>query len=182
MIPSSATGSSPTSSRLPATPSANDGSGGCVGPAAVVDHHQEGSPYLAQDPRPGRPRRPGPAELHRRAPRRRVAHRHHRAPHPRGQALPLRHQGLLQQPDRRLQHRGADDCLPGRLGAPLRDRPSATGGHRGRSQRPRRSVPRPVLPSRAHRGGAHRLNGPSRRRGRQRRDGILLLAAPEKTS
>ena len=34
-----------------------------------------------------------------------VAGRHHRAPHRRGQALPLRDQGRLLQPDRRLLHR-----------------------------------------------------------------------------
>ena len=38
-----------------------------------------------------------------------VADRHHRAPHRRGQALPLRDQGRLLQPDRRLLHRRPDD-------------------------------------------------------------------------
>ena len=43
------------------------------------------------------------------APNRAVADRHHRAPHRRGQALPLRDQGRLLQPDRRLLDRRPDD-------------------------------------------------------------------------
>ena len=43
-----------------------------------------------------------------------VADRHHRTPHRRGQALPLRDQGRVLQPDRRLLHRLADEVPPGR--------------------------------------------------------------------
>ena len=43
-----------------------------------------------------------------------VAHRHHRTPHRRRQALPLRDQGRVLQPDRRLLHRLTDEVPPGR--------------------------------------------------------------------
>ena len=56
-------------------------------------------------PGPAGPRRPRPPRVHRRRPQPAVAGRHHRAPHRRGQALPLRDQGRVLQPDRRLLHR-----------------------------------------------------------------------------
>ena len=46
-----------------------------------------------------------------------VADRHHRAPHRRGQAVPVRDQGRVLRPDRRLLHRHPDESLPGRRGA-----------------------------------------------------------------
>ena len=67
----------------------------------LVHDHQEG-PAPRQDPRPGRPRRPGQPRLQRPGSRRHLADRHHRAPDGRGQALRLRHQGRLLEPDRRL--------------------------------------------------------------------------------
>ena len=62
------------------------------------------------------PRRPGATRLHRRGPRRAVAVGHHRAPHRRGQGLPLRHQRRLFEPDRRLGHRLEDEGPPRRFG------------------------------------------------------------------
>ena len=58
-----------------------------------------------QEARTAGPRRPGATRLHRRRPEPAVAGRHHRTPDRRGQALPLRDQGRLLQPDRRLLHR-----------------------------------------------------------------------------
>ncbi len=69
------------------------GAGKSPGPAVHDDHVQ----------------RPHAAELHRPAPRSGVGHRHHRALHCRGQALLLRDQGPVQQPDRGLRPRRADD-------------------------------------------------------------------------
>ena len=74
------------------------------------------------------------------APNRAVADRHHRAPHRRGQALPVRDQGRVLQPDRRLLHRRADDRQPGRRRAAQRDRAAPPGRHRG-PLRPGQPVP-----------------------------------------
>ena len=71
-----------------------------------------------------------------------VADRHHRAPHRRGQALPVRDQGRLLQPDRRLLHRLADDRLPRRRRAAQRHRPARSGRHH-RALGPRQPVPLP---------------------------------------
>ena len=49
------------------------------------------------------------AGLHRGRAEPTVADRHHRAPHRRGQAVPLRDQGRVLEPDRRLVHRFSDE-------------------------------------------------------------------------
>jgi len=56
------------------------------------------------------------------APERTLAGRHHRAQNRRGQALPLRDQGRVLEPDRRLLHRLADEVTPGRHSAGERRR------------------------------------------------------------
>jgi len=66
-------------------------------------------PTSPQDAWPGGARQPRPARLHRACARPGLADRRHRAPDRRGQALLLRDQGPVQQPDRRLLHRCADD-------------------------------------------------------------------------
>ena len=74
-----------------------------------------------------------------------VADRHHRAPHRRGQALPLRDQGRLLQPDRRLLDRRPDDRRAGRRRPAQRDRAAATPSRHDGPLRPRvaNSGPRP---------------------------------------
>src|SRR5690625_4621585 len=71
-----------------------------------------------------RDRRQGPpaARVHRRRRQRAVAHRHHRAPHRAGHALPVRDQGRLLQPDRGLLHRLPDEVTPRGGGAGQRRR------------------------------------------------------------
>ena len=68
------------------------------------------------------------ARLHRRRAEPAVAGRHHRAPHRRGQALPLRDQGRLLQPDRRLLDRLTDEVPAGGRGAGQRRRRRRDGG------------------------------------------------------
>ena len=79
-----------------------------------------------------RPRRPA---VHRCRAEPGLADRHHRTPHRRGQALPLRDQGRLLQPDRRLLHRLADEGLAGGGGAAQRDRAAHSGRHDRASDR-----------------------------------------------
>ena len=81
-----------------------------------------------QEARAAGPRRPGRARLHRRRPEPAVAGRHHRAPDRRGQALPLRDQGRLLQPDRRLLDRLTDEVPARRRGAGQRRRPPPADG------------------------------------------------------
>ena len=59
-------------------------------------------------------RRPGRARLHSARTEPAVAGRHHRAPHGRGHALPVRGQGRLLQPDRGLLDQRPDGVTPGR--------------------------------------------------------------------
>ncbi len=83
-------------------------------------------PRPAPPTRTAGPRRPRRAPLHRRDTERAVADRHHRAPHRRGQALPVRGQGRLLRADRRLLHRRPHD-LPARGGrAGQRHRPACS--------------------------------------------------------
>jgi hypothetical protein len=63
--------------------------------------------------RPARARRPGATELHRDRTQPPVVDRHHRAPHRRRQALPLRDQGCLVQAHRRVHDRLPDEVPPG---------------------------------------------------------------------
>ena len=65
---------------------------------------KKGREVLGQAPGTGRPRRPGAAELHRSGSRQGLADRHHRALDRPGQALRLRDQGRLLEPDRRSRH------------------------------------------------------------------------------
>lgn len=92
-------------------------------PAAAVERLRQ---EARAEPK-GRPtgaRRPRGTGLHRDSPEPVVAHRHHRAPHERRQALPVRDQGRLLQPDRGLLHRLEDESLSGRLSAADGDRPA----------------------------------------------------------
>ena len=94
--------------------------------AGLVDDDEEGPQEQRQDAGPGGARRPGPAGLLGAGARCGVADRHHRAPDRRGEALLLRHQGRVLQPDRRLLDRRTDDRRARRVGAALGDRsPSA---------------------------------------------------------
>ena len=85
----------------------------------------------------GLSRKPGPPvhddlverRVHRATPEPAVADRHHRAPHRRGQAVPVRGQGRLHQPDRGLLHGRAHD-LPARRGRPNQRRRPARPGRR----------------------------------------------------
>ena len=179
MTPSSATGSSPTSSRPPAIRSASGGSGGCAASSAC------GRPRRR---RAGDGKRPGPAVHDDLVQRNFTAERPDAVwltditehPTARGQALLLRDQGRVLQPDRRLLDRRADDrrSSPSRRCArrsPGASRPApwwftATGA----ANFARRAF-RAVL------AGAE-LTGSMGRvvigRG-QRRDGVVLLAAAE---
>ena len=125
------------------------------------------------------PRRPRPARLHRARARPGLADRHHRAPHRRGQALLLRDQGPVQQPDRRLRDRRTDD-RPARRPHATHGRGSPPAdGRRGGSQRPRVAISGAKLPGRPDRRRAARLDGPGRLGRRQRRHGVLARAAAE---
>lgn len=124
------------------------------------------------------PRRPGRAGLHRHGPERDVADGHHRAPHRRRKALPLRGEGRLLRKDRRLLDGRPDEVLAcrrrtGQCGAgtpPGRD--SGALGSR---------VPVPVPPFRRITPAPRpdRIDGQGRCVCRQRCDGIVLLAPAE---
>ena len=101
-----------------------------LGPRLVVGVREEARPQR-QEARAAGPRRPGRARLHRRRPEPAVARRHHRALDRRGQALPLRDQGRLLQPDRRLLHRLTDEVPARRRRARQRRRPAPRRGRRG---------------------------------------------------
>jgi len=87
-------------------------------------------PQISPTPPPPRVRRltspnrpssaPGRPPVHRHRPGPHLADQQHRAPHQRGQALPLRHQRCLLQPDRRLLHGLPDDRRARRFRAPQR--------------------------------------------------------------
>ena len=81
----------------------------------------------ARTARPGRRSTTTSVEprLHRRRAEPAVADRHHRTPDRRRQALPLRDQGRLLQPDRRLLHRLADEVPAGRRRARTTPSPAA---------------------------------------------------------
>ena len=80
-----------------------------------------------------------------------VAGRHHRTSHGRGKALPLRDQGRVVQPDRRLLHRLTDEVPPGRRGPGQRRSPTSEAtvagcvlhSDRGVSRRIQRAVATP---------------------------------------
>ncbi len=82
------------------------------GPRHLVGVREEAWPE--PQTRAAGPRRPGRAGFHRRGAERAVADGHHRAPHGRGQALPLRGQGRLFRQDRRLLDGLADEVFAGR--------------------------------------------------------------------
>ena len=70
-----------------------------------------------------------------------LADRHHRAPHRRGQALPVRDQGRVLQPDRRLLDGRPDDRGAGRLRAAQRHRAALTRRNGRRALGPGQPVP-----------------------------------------
>ena len=89
-----------------------------------------------------------------------VADRHHRAPHPRGQGLPVRDQGRVLQPDRRLLDRLADEGPDRRQRARDGSGPPRPA-HRGdRAFRPRVPIPLQALPQGPQTPRPDRLHGP----------------------
>ena len=89
-----------------------------------------------------------------------VADRHHRAPHPRGQGLPVRDQGRVLQPDRRLLDRLADEGPDRRQRARDGSGPPRPA-HRGdRAFRPRVPIPLQTLPQGPQTPRPDRLHGP----------------------
>lgn len=89
-----------------------------------------------------------------------VADRHHRAPHPRGQGLPVRDQGRVLQPDRRLLDRLADEGPDRRQRARDGNGPPRPA-HRGdRAFRPRVPIPLQTLPQGPQTPRPDRLHGP----------------------
>lgn len=89
-----------------------------------------------------------------------VADRHHRAPHPRGQGLPVRDQGRVLQPDRRLLDRLADQGPDRRQRARDGSGPPRPA-HRGdRAFRPRVPIPLQTLPQGPQTPRPDRLHGP----------------------
>gem|GEM_PF-6015794 len=107
-----------------------------------------------------------------------VADRHHRAPDHRRQAVAVRGQGRLHQPDRRLLHGRPHDRPPRRRRAPQRRRaatPLGDGGALG----PRQPVPLPRLPPCPPRRWPARLDGTRRGLRRQRGNGDLVQPAAE---
>jgi hypothetical protein len=99
-----------------------------------------------------------------RAPEPAVARGHHRAPHRRGQALSVRHQGRVLEPDRQLVHGRADE------GSPRGRRPRQRGRppRRGRRLQPALGqgdpVPRPHAAAGPDPPPDGRLDGPGRLR------------------
>jgi hypothetical protein len=91
------------------------------GANAASPRARTGSPGCAPSSRSGRP------PVHRGGAEHRLADRHHRAPHRRGQALPLRDQGPPLRPHRRLLDGRPDDRIAGRHRAAQRDRPASAG-------------------------------------------------------
>ena len=114
MTPSSAIGSSPTSSSEPATGRRAAGVAAVLAAAGLVDHHQARAAATGKTPGPAVHDDLVQRDFTAPAPERGVADRHHRAPDRRGQALLLRDQGRVLEPDRRLRHRRADDRRAGR--------------------------------------------------------------------
>ncbi len=108
-----------------------------------------------------------------------LADRYHRTRHRRGQAVSVRDQGRLLQPDRRLLHRLANESILGGGGPAQRDRTANAAGRPDRSQRSRQPVPVQEVRPRPQSPPAARLDGPSRSLRRQRRHGILLRPAPK---
>ncbi len=102
---------------------------------ALVSDRPQGPP--GQDARAGGPRRPGAAGLHRGRAEPGLGHRHHRAPDRRGQALLLPDQGPVQQQDRRLRPRRADDRAARRDRAADSRRPAPAQERRHRPLGPR---------------------------------------------
>jgi hypothetical protein len=90
------------------------------------------------------PRRSGRAGVRRDHTEPVVADRHHRAPDRGRQALPVRGQGRLHQPDRRLLH-GRTHGLPAGRRRPGQRRRAATPDRHGGAPRPRQPVPLPRL-------------------------------------
>ena len=181
MIPSSATGSSPMSSKPPATGPASAGCGGCAGTS-----------------RCGRP------------PRRRAAGARGKTPGPavhddlvQREFTAPRHPNVVwltditEHPTRegKLYVCAIKDVFSNRIvGYALGDRMTAQlavcalrsaiarrqpDGTVVVHTRPRRPISLPSLPGRAHRRRARRVDGPGRLRRRQRGDGVVLLAAAE---
>ena len=107
-----------------------------------------------------------------------LADRHHRAPHRRGQALPLRDQGRVLQQDRRLLDRLPDEGVVGGGRAAQRGRRCAPGRN-DRALRPGQSIPVPEVRPCAVAQRVTRIDGPGRCMRRQCRDGVVLRAAAE---
>ena len=123
MIPSSGIGSSPTRSTRPASACPS-------GPCGDSARRTAGGRCSARSKtrkrsKPGTPSHDDLVrrELHRRRAEPAVARGHHRAPDRRRQALPLRDQGRVLEPDRRLRDRRTDEGPPRRRRARDRRRP-----------------------------------------------------------
>ena len=119
--PSSSTGSWSTKPATPVTDVRPDRVADLLRQRVVVRVRQEVA-RQGQEDRAAGPRRPGPAELRRRRPEPALAHRHHRALDQRRQALPVRGQGRVLQPDRRLLRRLTDEVPPRGRGDQQRSR------------------------------------------------------------
>ena len=129
-------------------------------------------------PGPPGPRRPGPSGLLGDVAQSAVVHRHHRASHVRGQALPV-------QPDGRTLHalgglldRRSHDGGPGDLGAAQRHRAAPARGDRG-PQRQRVAISITEIRLDAGQQRPDRLDGPGRVGRRQRRHRVIPLPAAE---
>lgn len=177
--PSSGTDSSPTKPAMRARRWRTERRGGSRRPMA--GSVRSASPSGARDagpaPGPRRPlrrhrrERPDPACVRSERAQRAVVNRHHGAQDRRGQALPLRGQGRLFRPHRRLLDRLADEVPAGRPGTRERRR-NARRRHGLRGPfRQRISVPQPQDAPRPGPPPHGRVHGESRLQRRQRRDG-----------
>ena len=158
---------------------ASAGCGGCA-PSSGIWRVFAKKKGLSQEGRAAGPRRSGRPRLHRRAAQCAVAHRHHRAPDRRGQALLLRHQGRLLQPHRRLL--ASTDRMTAALAvSALRNAIALRHpvGTVDNSFGPGISISIQGLRPHAEAQRTHRIDGPGRRVRRQRRHGVVLLAAAE---
>ena len=95
------------------------------------------------------------------------------------QALRLRDQGPVLEPDRRLRDRRTHDRATRGERVAVRDRTASAGRYRRCSQRQGFPVSRSIVPGCAHQRGLARFHGSRRVSRRQRRDGIVPLALAE---